>query len=182
MWFDTTGIQGNLSARTSAHKAADNNCIGVRETPERENTMAKRNSVANVNASAKAAAKGRKGNTMKNIDTNALVQAIIANIDIEAIVAQALAGEAAPAKETGPSEAQLEARKAWGERQKAAAERRNIFKSPEYTELWEQWKERKAKAYEVAKTRADKKALNHEGHVWVMKQLDKAAKAAKKSA
>lgn len=150
---------------------------------------AKRNA-ATVNASAKKAS-ARKGNTMKNIDTNALVQAIMENIDIEAIVARALASEAAPAKETGPSEAQLEARKAWGERKKEAAKRRSIFKSPEYVELWEQWKSKKAKQYDAAKTRDEKKALNHKGHEWVMKQLDKAAapkskatqkKASKKSA
>lgn len=133
-------------------------------------------------ANAKAAAKGRKETAaMKNITTDALVKAILANINLEELVAQAIAANAAPEKETGPSEAQLEVRKAFGERKKAAAERRNLFKSPEYTELWEQWKKRKAKAYEAAKTRADKKELNHEGHVWVMSKLEKASAAPKKA-
>lgn len=151
----------------------------AQESAERSQIMAnaKRNA-----ASAKAAAKGRKGNTaMEAINMDALVTAILKEIDFEGILAQAIAANAAPEKESGPSEAQLEVRKAFGERKKAAAERRNLFKSPEYTELWEQWKKRKAKAYEAAKTRADKKALNHEGHVWVMSKLEKASAAPKKA-
>lgn len=153
----------------------------------------KRNA-AKVNASAKAAANGRKGNAMKNTNnaketkkaiapakideiSSKIVAEIFKGIDLEALVKEALENSKTPdEKETEPSEAQLKARKEWGERKKAAAERRNLFKSPEYTELWERWKKRKAKAYDAAKTRADKKELNHEGHVWVMEQLEKAAK------
>ena len=135
----------------------------------------KRNSVVATAAKASVKANGK--------ETNMRSEELIKRLEmIEAQLAR-LNGNAAPAKvavkaaEEKPrfTEKQLAAQKAWGERQKAKAASFGVIQSPEYQELWKKWKSRKAKAYEAATKRAEKQALNKEGHKWVMEQLEKAA-------
>jgi len=73
-----------------------------------------------------------------------------------------------------PTQAQLDARKAWGEAQHARAEARkelfNVVESPEYKKEWAKWT--KSKAYKDA-SRADRKALNKAKHAEIVAKLGK---------
>ena len=73
-----------------------------------------------------------------------------------------------------PTQAQLDARKAWGEAQHARAEARkalfNVVESPEYKKEWAKWQ--KTKAYKESKG-AERKALNKAKHAEIVAKLSK---------
>lgn len=77
-------------------------------------------------------------------------------------------------KSTTPSQAQLDARKAWGEAQHARAEARkalfNVVETPEYQKEWAKWT--KSKAYKDA-SRAERKELNKAKHAEIVAKLSK---------
>lgn len=77
-------------------------------------------------------------------------------------------------KSTTPSQAQLDARKAWGEAQHARAEARkalfNVVESPEYKKEWAKWT--KSKAYKDA-SRSERKALNKTKHAEIVAKISK---------
>lgn len=79
------------------------------------------------------------------------------------------------AKQTAPTQAQLDARKAWGEAQHAKAEARkalfNVVETPEYQAEWKKWTN--SKAYKNAKTRAERKELNKAQHAKIVAKLAK---------
>lgn len=112
-----------------------------------------------------------KNATMNEATINAIVKAVLAAIEENQAPAKKKAKKAAEKK--APSEAQLRAREKFAENAKAAAARRVTFNSPEYKELWAQWKEKSAKKYAAATSKADKRALNQDGHKWVMSKLEK---------
>ena len=158
----------------------------------------KRSNVAKANAgTSKAnAGKGKGTAVMKNVDFEALkasldeLNATLALLGATINAAPAKIEPKAPVKGTKkaaakaqPSEAQLAARKAWGEKQKAKSARIASFNSPEYKALWTEWKTVNAAVYEACKgDRARIKEQNHSGHLWVMSKLNgEAEKPAKKS-
>lgn len=73
-----------------------------------------------------------------------------------------------------PTQAQLDARKAWGEAQHKRAEARkalfNVVESPEYKKEWEKWQ--KSKKYKDA-PRAERKELNKAKHAEIVAKLSK---------
>lgn len=77
-------------------------------------------------------------------------------------------------KKSEPTQAQLDARKAWGEAQHKRAEARkelfNVVESPEYKKEWAKWQ--KSKAYKDA-SRTERKALNKAKHAEIVAKLSK---------
>jgi hypothetical protein len=78
-------------------------------------------------------------------------------------------------KSTAPTQAQLDARKAWGEAQHAKAEARkalfNVVETPEYQAEWKKWTN--SKAYKNAGSRAERKELNKAQHAKIVAKLAK---------
>ena len=77
-------------------------------------------------------------------------------------------------KSTEPTQAQLDARKAWGEAQHARAVARkelfNVVESPEYQKEWAKWT--KSKAYKDA-SRSERKELNKAKHQEIVAKISK---------
>jgi len=77
-------------------------------------------------------------------------------------------------KKSAPSQAQLDARKAWGEAQHKRAEARkalfNVVETPEYKAEWAKWQ--KSKKYKDA-SREERKALNKAKHAEIVAKLSK---------
>ena len=143
----------------------------------------KNNATKNTNTSAK---KENNAAMEKKIDrlTSEIVAQILANVDLDAIVKKVVAENPAPAKKEtekkAPSKAQIEVREKFAANAKAAAERRNLFRSDEYAALWAEWKTANKAVYDaIGKDRDRKKEMNHAGHLWVMGKLNEAAAPAK---